>query len=341
LTHVSLEPAFTRHFEDPNDFVPESGSAYIYGETGEPRSAFANQLRNRNADQVLFIRVTETARGVVEADLIPGAPLSMRSLVDLRKLIETVGRRRVYVDITGMAHSVWAPIVKSALAEGMDLRAIYFEPKRYTVSLAEVEKDARRRGETFDLSETYEKPSPLPLFASLDTTPDDQVLFIPMLGFEGPRFEHILNEMQASPGLTYPIIGAPGYLPHYPIDTFVENAQALLKWNIQGNVRHAQSNCPFSAYYTIGRISGVEHGRHCRIALLGTKPHALGGVLHAIRNPESSELVFDHATRKKGRTEGVSRCLVFGLRAFWDHLDTLEAGPADVPKLRHDGTVLR
>ena len=46
------------------------------------------------------------------------------------------------------------------------------------------------------------------------------------------------------------------------------------------------------------------------IAPLGTKPHAIGAILYAIKNDERVELLYDNPYRNVHRTNGVGRVLV-------------------------------
>ena len=53
-----------------------------------------------------------------------------------------------------------------------------------------------------------------------------------------------------------------------------------------------------------------------KIAMVGTKPHALGAVLFALTNPARAELIYDHPIRKPGRTGGSDRLLVYHVGAI-------------------------
>ena len=46
------------------------------------------------------------------------------------------------------------------------------------------------------------------------------------------------------------------------------------------------------------------------VAPIGTKPHAIGAILYAIKNPTKVELLYDNPKRSVQRTEGIGKILV-------------------------------
>jgi hypothetical protein len=70
----------------------------------------------------------------------------LRSGVDLRHFWRSLDRSRVYLDITGLEHSVWAPLLKSALSLGLHVFCVYLEPEAYRFSRSP------REGDIFDLA---------------------------------------------------------------------------------------------------------------------------------------------------------------------------------------------
>jgi hypothetical protein len=78
----------------------------------------------------------------------------------------------------------------------------------------------------------------------------------------------------------------------------------------------ARANCPFSLYYALEDV-GEKFPKHLlKVAPIGTKPHALGAVLFALSNPDTTELVYDNPVRKAGRTSGRARMLVYAISEF-------------------------
>jgi hypothetical protein len=142
------------------------------------------------------------------------------------------------------------------------------------------------------------------------------VCFIPLLGFEGTRVAYLIEHVQPRNENIVPVIGVPGFSPEYPFAAYLGNRSALLETQSWKNVRYAIANCPFSLFYTIEDIAADRAGQLLKIAPIGTKPHALGAVMYAIVNPSPVELVYDHPIRKKERTEGSARLLVYHLSSF-------------------------
>lgn len=303
------KPLFTDEYDELEAFIPESGSTYVFGVTTEERSEFALALKRR-APGVRFIELRETDRFVIETDLdnFTRIPLRRRSVVDA--FVRSLGVGPLYLDMTGLGHSAWAPLTKVCLDLGNTVRVVYLEPHSYTRNASP------RLGEVYDLSDRIEGIEPMPLFASLDNAPDVKICFVPLLGFEGTRFAHMLEEVQPLPRKTIPVIGVPGFQPDYPFNAFLGNASALERAGAQRQIHFAKSNCPFSLFYTLEQIAARHAGEHFKIGLVGTKPHALGATLFALRSGASVELVYDHVKRKKHRTSGIDRCLVYGISDF-------------------------
>jgi hypothetical protein len=304
-------PLYTDEFTDPALFLPEPYSSYIFGVTPEKRSEFALQLQAR-ANEVEFVELREADHFVVETGSSEPLRIPLRRKAVVAEFLASIKGSPVYLDITGLSHSTWAPLVRVCLEMGRDLRVVYLEPRTYT------RNEAPRPGEVFDLSEKIDGIEPIPLFAKLDDSPDEKICFVPLLGFEGARFAHMLEEVQPPQRKTFPVIGVPGFQPQYPFDAMLGNAGALERSGADRQIRFAKSNCPFSLYYLLEEIAGANQADQIKLGLTGTKPHALGAILFAIANPQSTEIVYDHAKRKTGRTTGMSQCLIFGVSAFFD-----------------------
>ena len=82
----------------------------------------------------------------------------------------------VYVDITGLSHSTWAGVLKSAIDNGYKVMVVYVEPGLYSRS------DAPLEGQIYDLSDKITEISPLPGFAVL-APKKAETMFVPLLGF--------------------------------------------------------------------------------------------------------------------------------------------------------------
>jgi len=305
MTAIEERPVYSEAFDSVEEFRPELGSAYVFGRSVEERSEHSTAWEDA-ASGVQFIAVTEQLfdRVTLETKTPPGQQVALRSMRALLDLWSSVPSRVLYLDYTGLAHHVWAPLLRSALAAGKTVRAVYVEPREYRRS------DTPREGEIFDLSEKIHGVAPIPGFASLSADTDDALL-VPLLGFEGSRFAHIVELVQPPGDRIIPVIGVPGFRPEYPFHTYLGNQPALEQTKAWRHVRYARANCPFSAMYTLSDIGRQWPGGALKIAPIGTKPHALGAVLYYLTASREVELIYDHPVRKERRTSGSGRVNVY------------------------------
>ena len=216
----------------------------------------------------------------------------------------------LYIDMTALSHHVWAPILRVALAQKRTTRVLYIEPQDYLRTPSGVE------GEIFDLSERINGVEAIPGFVSLRDEFDDQPCFVPMLGFEGKRTAHVLEQVQPQGDKIFPIVGLPGFRAEFPFYTFESNVRLLQDTQAWKNVRYAAAHNPFSAYETLGRIQTANPGSLLKIAPIGTKPHALGAFLYALHSGRNVEFVYDFPIRKSNRTIGVGKVFIYRISEF-------------------------
>jgi len=301
-------PLLTRKFENAEDFIPPPRSVLVTGHSPEERSKYTCDWIARFVDVSIW-----TIADQMQAHIrLEGSSqeIQLRSQKQLTAFWASAGRRTLLIDITGLAHHVWAPLLKAALATGRQVQVIYTEPFDYTFS------KAPKEGEIFDLSERITGIAPLPGFTSLAEEDEDRVCFVPLLGFEGTRFAYLLEEVQPPGGKIVPIIGVPGFRPEYPFHTFQGNTLPLRQTVAWKNIRFAIANCPFSLLYALEDIASDYPLDLLKIAPIGTKPHALGAVLFALTTSRRVELVYDHPIRKSTRTSGKNRLLVYHVSAL-------------------------
>jgi hypothetical protein len=201
-------------------------------------------------------------------------------------------------------------LIAVALDVKRDLRVIYVEPINYKYS------EFPLKGDIFDLSETIDGIAPLPLFASLREPKNGDVCLIPLIGFEGPRFAFIIEQVEPPGGKIFPIIGVPGFRIEYPFHAYHGNQRKLEETSSWKNVRYARANCPFQTFYVIDEIAQKSKSSLIKIAPIGTKPHALGAILYALAAGQGVEIVYDNPKRKRGRTDGTNRFLVYDVSDF-------------------------
>ena len=224
----------------------------------------------------------------------------------MRDLFSKIESKIIYLDITGLSHHVWAPLLRAAVASCKQVYVVYVEPRTYTFSRTPTE------AEIFDLSEAIHGIFPLPGFGIL-SEPDDEelVLFVPFLGFEGHRFAYVLEQVQPPGRKIIPIIGVPGFKPVFPFHTYLGNKNILGQSTLHTQIRHIMANSAFDAFYVLQEIATDNLDHTLKIAPIGTKPHALGAVLFTLWTDRPVEIVYDHPIRKPNRTSGSANILVY------------------------------
>ena len=300
-------PLLTEVYPNIHSFVPNKNSVYIFGSSVEERSDHLEEWQSKTSgvdfvcikkqESSSFTAVWKTDERIVQ----------LRSAVQLSDFIDQFQNRNIYLDITGLSHHIWAPILKSALFRKVYLSAVYVEPGDYKYSTTPTE------GEIFDLSEKIMGIAPIPGFTYLSEFDDENVCLIPLIGFEGTRLAYIIERIDPPGGKILPIVGVPGFQPQYPFHTYHGNQTPLLQTQSWKNIRFAIANCPFSLFYTLQDIAKDYPGDLLKIAPIGTKPHALGAIMYSFFRPQSVEIIYDHPIRKPTRTSGTSKLLVYHL----------------------------
>ena len=304
MVNLKNQPILTDTYESPNDFIPELNSIYVYGETDEIRSTHITNFASQHNITLLKIRDIENNEISIE-----GVDFYLRSIKSLSKIWENTGKlTKIYIDITGLSHSIWSAIIKSAIDEGFVVLIVYVEPRAYIAS------DTPIQGQFYDLSESILGISPLPGYATLNPK-NDGFLFIPILGFEGTRLKYIIEQIQPDHRKMFPIVGLPGFRSWYVFESLKNNVYSLKETRSWELIKYVPSDCPFSCYYQIEKIFNDYQDMHFKIAPLGTKPHALAAIMFYLNHPEV-EIIYDHPVRKPGRTDGTAKLHVFHISSI-------------------------
>ena len=304
------EPLFTTVLPDVEQFRPRSGCLYISGTSVEERSEHIEKWE-RACENVCFARMTKADRSSA-AFLIRGKvqEIGLRSRAAVQRFLDAGKYESYYLDVTGLPHHVWAPLLKGLMSRPEAIFCVYVEPGDYKLS------DSPTEAAIFDLSEKIEGIAPLPGFATFPAATEEDPLFVPLLGFEGPRFAFMFENVQPTRENIVPVVGVPGFRPEYPFYTYVGNRTKLKETRAWQNVRYAAANCPFSLYYLLCEFADEWPKRRMVLGVIGTKPHAVGAVLYCLLHPQRAELLYDHPVRKASRTAGTSRVCVYDLTRF-------------------------
>jgi hypothetical protein len=248
--------------------------------------------------------------GQITIDRIPGVEFSLRENLSLRSWISSLDNRPIYLDITGLSHHVWMPLLRIILENNKEVHCIYTEPGRYTPSTNP------RPGEFYQLSEKVRGLRPIPTFARIPSRSQSSGLLVALLGFEGVRFKYLVENVQPDEHDIFPIVGVPGFEIDYPFHTFEGNADILKSTRSWQRLDYVDASCPFSLFRQLEVIRKDWPTRFIQLAVIGTKPHALGAMLYALRD-NSVEILHDHPIKKAGRTQGSGRCHLYRVSTFW------------------------
>lgn len=237
--------------------------------------------------------------------------ISMRNQSDLMSFVNTLNADAIFIDITGLPHHVWMPLVRVCVERSLDTKCVYVEPKSYTYN------PTPKPGEFFDLSEEFHGLRPLPTFARLVSKRAEESILVPLLGFEGIRFRHLIERIEPSDRDVFPVIGVPGFELEYPFHTYEGNATVLSSTRSWQRVEYVDASCPFSLYSLLDWFKWRFGDKHLQVATIGTKPHALGAMMFAMIN-SNVELLYDHPVKRKGRTTGTAKCHLYEVTQFLD-----------------------
>lgn len=305
------EPSFARRVN--LDDLPEAGFSYVlYGaDIEEDRAAtIVTELEARRTTASLYrIQAVDDAVCRIHGAQIDINLFESATLVDFAECLSGT----VAVDLTSLKHRIWVPIISVLLDRSVEVVGLYAEPDDY-------QRSDDLPGSVYDLS-TSRGIEPLPGFAKLGHRAGDPRHFAPLLGFEGARLGHIFDQEEVDAAATHPILGSPGFRLEYTTLTYLANRDYLEQARMDQRVELARASCPFEAYRAIERIHERTGAGYLRIAPIGTKPHALGAVLYAIRNRASVELIYDHPVRSTGRTRGSRGVYLYELSGFMRWLD--------------------
>jgi hypothetical protein len=309
-------PGFAMEFDDFNVADLPRASTFVFAaQSTEERGRHPvwTEALVQYADQCFEVTTgSGSGPSVYEWEVVSRGSLTRSSLRDDAAILDALRRpTSVVLDVSGLNHQVWASLVRAFVRTSPmpDLMVVYVEPDRYRSHATPATLGS------FDLSVGFEGIRPIPGFTRLARRiTSHRRVYVPLLGFEGSRPRLVHTELDA--GLVAPIIGLPGFRMEFPAVAIACNQPYRDEVRGYDNLRFARGACPFDAFTTIAAIATDLGADHLQIAPLGTKPHAIGAVLHAIRWDTISEIVYDHPIRRPQRTEGIGTTHVYDVSAF-------------------------
>lgn len=297
---INKDYLYTNSYRNIDEFRPINDSLYIYGHSTEERSLLVNNLiADPTLAGVLFVEIESPEKDTI-IDKKTEVTYYLRSSKSIKELYQTYPAATIYIDVSGLNNRISASLLKNALdMDNRDVRVVYTEPEHY-----DIEKFKEEGVLCKDLSERVEGIEPLPGLANI--IPDDvDVKFIALLGFEGGRFTQMYEAVQPPVDKIIPVIGVPGYRPEYPFVAYWGNRRPLNSTDSWQFVEYAAANSLVDVFFLLQRIKKRPPVSKIKLAPIGTKPHAIGAILFAIKYPNDVEIVFDNPIRKSKRTKGV------------------------------------
>lgn len=285
-----------------------SGAIFVYGRDEDRSQVEPDWLSRFDPQNIYEVWHTEDI-STARIPRLSSSLLSLRNKSALSDWIRSVSSREIFIDITGLAHHVWMPIVKASLEGGATVKCIYTEPAAYRLSRHP------RPGEFYDLSEEVRGLLPIPTFSRLPSRRQEPSILVASLGFEGVRFRFIVEKIEPDERNLIPVVGVPGFEVSYPFESYEGNAGVLSTSRSWQRLEFADAACPFAMIDTLKSIRDRNRGRPIQIATIGTKPHALGAMLFSLRDPDC-ELLFDHPKKRRSRTTGKSKIHLYDLYEY-------------------------
>lgn len=302
MPNINLDFLYTEEWGNPTSVRLPDNSLYLYAHDPEDRSKFCASKLMTNNTATKFFEIELKENDVVRVNVAGIKEFSLHSKSDILTFLSSTGCEHLYLEVTGLSCRIAAPIIKYSIQTlGLDTYIVYAEPKSYDVSKFQ-------NGVNKDLGDVIDGIDPLPGMSNIIPY-NDSPIFVALLGFEGGRLSYILNDQDPDEDNIYPIIGLPGYQIRYPYISMYGNRTPMRKYSCWKNLRMAEANSIIDAYMTLKQIR--YDNRNCKmiVAPVGTKPHAIGAILYALKHEKDVELVYDNPRRSTHRTDGIGHIL--------------------------------
>lgn len=216
-------------------------------------------------------------------------------------LADQMRGRGIVVDITTLPHPFFLALINQ-------LKAI--APKRVYCTYAEPAEYAKVKDGNETQSDLSAGFGTLRILPSLVQDPaEGETLLVSFLGFEGERLKSLLENENSARRLL-PILGFPAYRPGWHLRTMQENFVALRDQANHLPFRAVDASSPFEARNAILNVAAQNKDAAIKVALLGTRPHALGALLAHLAMP-SIHLIYDHPIEKSQRSQGIANVHVY------------------------------
>jgi len=183
------------------------------------------------------------------------------------------------------------------------IKVLYAEPKEYTLK-----KEIGFEDE-FDLTSSFNDFQKIPPYSLLiDSNSNEKAHIIPFLGFENDRLGRIIeNDEGARYSLYTPILAIPAFVAGWENISLRHHYQELEEID---NIEFSPANNPYETYQILKKIQRNSDYKKIVLAPIGTKPHAIGGMIFLINSKIeglSVGIVYDFPIKKEKRTDGIGK----------------------------------
>jgi len=304
-------PIITKTYENLESIEVENNSVYLYGQSLEDRADISTLIKTSHTN-VKYIKLNiNTEETLLSVNLENLFTINLNDENSINVFFLKFQEKIFYLDITGLTHSAWAPIIKFFSKHNeLSIKVIYIEPSSYARKIAPLDN------EFYNLSSHIKGVAPVNGFHTLIDS--DKFTFVPLLGFEGARFNLINNTLEpTSKDSIIPLVGLPGFEPWYVFETIRGNRQILKITDSYQWIDYVPGDCTFSCYYKLEEILKIK--KNLKVAPIGTKPHALAAFILALNYPNNVEIVYDHPIRTTKRTDGASKVHIYDIKHLFMH----------------------
>ncbi len=300
---INQDYLYTDQWDNVSKVTLLLDSLYLYATDKESRSNYCAPLLQTNNKKTRFVQVCLHDEDMLEI-VGKGGWVSLNSMDSVREFLRSLKIVNVYLDVTGMSCRIVAPFLLVGIEMGLNMFVVYTEPSSYKIS------EFRKVGINKDLSEAVEGVNPLPGLGKV-IPHRSEPLFVALLGFEGGRFAYLLSDQTPSFDKIRPIFGVPGYRLNYPFVSYLGNRKSLHDTRCWQYAEYSEANSIVDAYITLVKLleDNKRDDLEMIVAPVGTKPHAIGAILFAIKYSDKVELLYDNPRRNVHRTDGVGMVL--------------------------------
>lgn len=300
---INKDYAYTELYDKMEQFITVAHSAYFFGYSQEDRSHAVDMILGRDRGKVQFVQLVDQTNDAIQDQNDMQVHL-LKSTSSMELLFNKYPCNTIYIDVSGLDNRICAALLNHSIkmikksSSIQEVKIIYAEPASYDI------KKFKAEGVFNNLSEKIDGIYPLPGFATILPEDIDNTILVALLGFEGGRFTHILESIQPPEDNVFPVIGLPGFKFEYPFIALDGNSRPLEDtWR---RIRYSAANSMVDIYFLLTEIQKSKKAK-MKLAPIGTKPHAIGAMLFAIKHPSNVELVYDNPKRKIKRTSGIGK----------------------------------